>query len=83
MADYLFRSDSGVLYVLYCRSNSDAFDNSYWFSCNWIADIKAAVSCFFKTGTEMSVSAIIMGGLIFVILFGGVFYGVMKMKKGG
>lgn len=29
----------------------------------------------------MSPSAIIMGILVFIILFGGVFYGIMKMKK--
>jgi hypothetical protein len=29
----------------------------------------------------MSALAVIMGILVFLILFGGVFYGIMKMKK--
>jgi hypothetical protein len=29
----------------------------------------------------MSTLAIIMGILVFIILFGGVFYGIMKMDK--
>jgi hypothetical protein len=31
----------------------------------------------------MSALAVIMGILVFIILFGGVFYGVMKMKRDG
>jgi len=30
----------------------------------------------------MSISAIIMGILVFIILLGGVFYGIMKIIKG-